>query len=95
MSEVKEVNINDIILELKKRKRKANTKLVQRAFEFANKKHNGQLRKSGEPYIIHPLQVAYILTTIDMDEATICAALLHDIVEDTDVTHEDVIRDLI
>ena len=93
MSEVKEVNINDIISELKKRKRKANTKLVQRAFEFANEKHEGQLRKSGEPYIIHPLQVAYILTTIDMDEATICAALLHDIVEDTDVTHEDVIRD--
>ena len=93
MSEVKEVNITDVISELKKRKRKANIKLVQKAYEFANEKHNGQLRKSGEPYIIHPLQVAYILTTIDMDEATICAALLHDVVEDTDVTHEDVIHE--
>ena len=93
MSEVKEVTIDDVISELKKRKRKANTKLVQRAYEFANEKHNGQLRKSGEPYIIHPLQVAYILTTIDMDEATICAALLHDVVEDTDITHEDIIRE--
>ena len=92
MSEVKEVDITDIISELKKRKRKVNTKLVQRAYEFANEKHSGQLRKSGEPYIIHPLQVAYILTTIDMDEATICAALLHDVVEDTEVTHEDIVR---
>ena len=93
MSEIKEVNINDIITELKNRKRRANIKLVSKAYEFANEKHNGQLRKSGEPYIIHPLQVAYILATIDLDEATICAALLHDIVEDTDVTHQDIIRE--
>ena len=52
-----------------------------------------QKRKSGEPYIIHPLQVAYILTCIDLDESTICAALLHDIVEDTDVTHEDLVKE--
>ena len=93
MSEIKDANINDIIIELKKRKRRANIKLVQKAYEFANEKHKDQLRKSGEPYIIHPLNVAYILTTIDLDEETICAALLHDVVEDTEVTHEDIIKE--
>jgi len=92
MSEMKNANIMDIIRELKKRKRRANVKLVQKAFEFANQNHEGQLRKSGEPYIIHPLNVAYILATIELDEPTICAALLHDVVEDTKVTHQDMIN---
>ena len=92
MSEIKEANINDVLIELKRRKRRANVKLVLSAYNFANNMHKGQLRKSGEPYIIHPLQVAYILTTIDLDESTICAALLHDIVEDTQITHEDVVK---
>ena len=93
MSEIKDATINDLITELKKRKRKANIKLVQKAYEFANINHEGQKRKSGEPYIIHPLNVAYILATLDMDEETICAALLHDVVEDTKVTHQDLINE--
>lgn len=93
MSEIKDADINDIIVELKKRKRRANTKLVQKAYDFAYKNHEGQFRRSGEPYIIHPLNVAYILATIDLDEQTICAALLHDIVEDTENTHEDIVRE--
>ena len=90
---VENATINDIITELKKKKKKANVKLVSKAYEFANKNHEGQYRKSGEPYIIHPLEVAYILTTIGLDEATICAALLHDVVEDTPVTHEDLCKE--
>jgi len=93
LSEVRDTSINDIIIEMKRRKRRANVKLIQKAYEFSNRNHNGQLRKSGEPYIIHPLNVAYILVTAELDEATICAALLHDVVEDTNVTHQDIINE--
>lgn len=66
---------------------------IQRAYETAEKAHGGQLRVSGEPYIIHPLNVASILVGLGMDTETIVAALLHDVVEDTPVTLEDVSRD--
>lgn len=59
------------------------------AYEMANKMHEGQSRTSGEPYITHPLAVAYILLDLGMDTDTICAALLHDVVEDTSATLED------
>lgn len=52
-----------------------------------------QKRKSGEPYIIHPIQVAYVLAGLELDTDTICAALLHDVVEDTETTHEDLIKE--
>src|SRR5699024_10919522 len=64
-------------------------KIIQKAYEYAKEKHGDQLRKSGEPYIIHPLQVAYTLATLGMDDNTICAALLHDVLEDTDATYTD------
>lgn len=64
--------------------------LIVKAFNFANKFHDGQIRKSGEPYIIHPLSVAEILLDLGLDEITLTAALLHDIVEDTDVTLEEI-----
>jgi GTP pyrophosphokinase len=62
------------------------------AYELADKKHAGQKRSSGEDYISHPIAVAYILLDMGMDTDTICAALLHDVVEDTDTTLEDVKR---
>lgn len=52
-----------------------------------------QKRRSGEPYIIHPIQVAYILASLELDTDTICAALLHDVVEDTDTTNEDLVKE--
>ena len=59
------------------------------AYELAAKAHANQVRSSGEPYITHPVAVAYILLELGMDTDTICAALLHDVVEDTDVTLEE------
>ena len=93
MSEVKEMTIKDIIAEMKKHNRKTDTKLITKAYNYAEKHHGDQKRKSGEPYIIHPLQVAYILSTLGLDDATICAALMHDLAEDTDVTIEDISRE--
>ncbi len=58
---------------------------IETAYEFAEKAHRGQVRTSGEPYISHPVAVAYILLEMCMDTDTICAALLHDVVEDTGV----------
>lgn len=63
---------------------------IRKGFEFAEEKHRGQKRNSGEDYIIHPYHVALILAEMNMDPATIVAGLLHDVIEDTDVTYEDV-----
>ena len=82
--------IKDILDKVKRNKRWPDTKLIQRAYNYALEKHGEQKRKSGEPYIIHPTNVAYTIAEIGLDEQTICAALLHDVVEDTEVTYEDV-----
>lgn len=63
---------------------------IKKAYELANKAHEGQTRATGEPYIIHPLAVAYILAELRMDEEGLIAALLHDVVEDTEYTVEDI-----
>jgi GTP diphosphokinase / guanosine-3',5'-bis(diphosphate) 3'-diphosphatase len=63
--------------------------IIQRAYMYSAKVHAGQLRKSGEPYLIHPLEVSYILTHLRLDEASIATGLLHDTVEDTLATLED------
>ena len=62
---------------------------IMSAYEFAAKAHEGQQRSSGQPYIMHPLAVAKILLELGMDTDTVCAALLHDVVEDTEATTED------
>lgn len=63
---------------------------LDRAYLFAREKHTGQFRKTGEPYIIHPVEVAIILSELHMDLQVLTAALLHDVVEDCDVTKEEV-----
>ncbi|MGX7350510.1 RelA/SpoT family protein [Enterococcus canis] len=65
------------------------TAFVEKALEYATKAHEGQTRKSGEPYIIHPIQVAGILAELHMDPQTVATGFLHDVVEDTEVTLED------
>src|SRR5437868_2996902 len=62
---------------------------VRRAYEFGRKLHEGQSRTSGEPYIYHPLAVARILAEMRLDHTTLIAAILHDIIEDTAVSKED------
>ncbi|MCU9534429.1 RelA/SpoT family protein [Streptococcus sp. CSL10205-OR2] len=63
--------------------------LVQKALDFATQAHEGQFRKSGEPYIIHPIQVAAILAQLHLDATTVACGFLHDVVEDTDYTLDD------
>lgn len=67
-------------------KREKNIKLIEDAYNLAKQQHEGQFRMSGEPYINHPLAVAYMLTEIHAGPSTIAAALLHDVVEDTDIS---------
>ena len=93
MSEYKEVGIEDIISVVKKKKGRRDTKIIQKAYDYAKSKHGDQLRKSGEPYIIHPVQVAYTLAELGMDDNTICAALLHDVLEDTDTGYDDLAKE--
>ena len=64
--------------------------IITKAYNCANKAHEGQIRQSGEPYISHPLSVAYILASMNADSDTICAGLLHDTIEDTKLTKEDI-----
>ena len=90
MSEHINHTIEQLLETAKKMNRRADLKLIRRAYDFAKEKHGDQLRKSGEPYIIHPLEVAYILATLGLDESTICAALLHDVIEDTEVTLDQI-----
>ncbi len=72
---------------------KYNMELIEKAYNVAEQYHEGQMRKSGEPYLIHPVAVAQILADLGMDEDTIVAGLLHDVVEDTPYTNEDLRRD--
>lgn len=65
-------------------------KFVNKAYQYAEQAHNGQMRKSGEEYIVHPIQVAGILAEINMDPVTVSAGFLHDVVEDTEHTYEDI-----
>jgi len=90
MSKALDITIRDVLYEARRNNKNIDKNKIFKAYTFADEKHKNQKRKSGESYIIHPLHVAYILASWGLDTQTICAALLHDVVEDTDATYEDI-----
>jgi len=81
--------LTDIVDKVRAYQPQADFDLLHRAFTFAATKHEGQSRKSGEPYITHPTAVASIIADMRLDGASVCAAFLHDVVEDCEVSHEE------
>jgi len=85
--------ITPVVNRLRKSQEGSDTSVVERAFEVAERAHKGQLRKSGDPYITHPVAVAEILLDFGLDVNSIAAALLHDTVEDTSYSQESLRKD--
>lgn len=83
------ISYNDLEEKIKEYLPKEEIEEVEKAYKFAAKMHKGQYRKTGEEYIVHPLFVAHILTSIRADKETLMAGLLHDVIEDTEITKED------
>lgn len=71
----------------------ANAALLRRAYDYGHEMHRGQTRKSGEPYIVHPISVAGIIAELKLDTASVCAGLLHDVIEDTLATKKDLSKE--
>ncbi|GFI17077.1 GTP pyrophosphokinase [Lachnospiraceae bacterium] len=80
----------DLVLRVQKYHPSDDTSLIEKAYHLAAKAHENQVRKSGEPYIIHPLCVAIVLADLEMDKETIAAGLLHDVIEDTIMTEGEI-----
>ena len=88
-----EITIDSIIKKMKENNPKSDSELIKKAYNYAKNNHKEQKRMSGEEYIIHPLSVAYILADLELDDSTIASALLHDVVEDTEITREDIVNE--
>lgn len=88
--ELRQQMLEELIDKVKRANPEANLDLITDVYDLAYESHDGQMRNSGEPFIIHPFHVALILTELHMDTATIVSGLLHDVVEDTEVTTEDI-----
>ncbi|WP_374377013.1 HD domain-containing protein, partial [Tabrizicola sp.] len=83
------IDVEDLIALVRNYNPRCNADLIRRAYAYGMKMHDGQMRKSGEPYFTHPVAVAAILTEQRLDDATIVTALLHDTIEDTRSTYAD------
>lgn len=93
MTDNVKTDLNSLLEKVRTYNNSENLQLVEKAYNFASEKHSGQVRQSGEPYFIHPLHVAHIIADLGLDIQSICAALLHDVVEDTDTTYEDIVSE--
>lgn len=85
--------LEDLLKKLKNNNVAKDLDIVVKAFDFACNKHDGQLRASGEPFFMHPIAVANILADMEFDASSVAAALLHDVVEDTDATDEEILQE--
>ena len=93
MSSEQAMTTEQFVEDLRSINEKYDDPIIIKAFEIANRLHDGQMRKSGEPYIIHPVAVAKILASFGMDKETVVAGVLHDVVEDTEYTREELVED--
>ncbi len=84
------VRFNDIVEEILRYNPQADVEMLERAYVFSAKAHKGQTRRSGEPYLIHPLEVAHILTRMNLDVPSVVSGLLHDTIEDSYVNKEEI-----
>ena len=87
------INNEELLLKVKSYNKFLNTKTLTKAYNFALDAHKNQKRISGDPYVIHPVAVANILTELRLDSATIVTGLLHDTIEDTKATYESVLKE--
>ncbi len=83
----------ELIEKIKSYNPQVDLELINKAYLLAKKHHEGQYRKSGDPYIIHPLEVAGILADIELDQTSIISAILHDIIEDTSIKYEKIVKE--
>ena len=88
-----EVLYDELIASVRKYHPSTDITLIEKAYQIADEAHRGQVRKSGEAYIIHPLCVGIILAELELDKETIVAGLLHDVVEDTVMTTEEIAKE--
>ena len=84
------IRLDDVIGEVRRHHAQADVDLLRRAYVFSAQVHRGQVRRNGEPYLVHPLEVAHIVSKLRLDDASVAAALLHDTVEDTVATPEQI-----
>ncbi|MCV2881612.1 RelA/SpoT family protein [Actibacterium sp. XHP0104] len=87
---MQKIDVEDLITLVRNYNPRTNEDLIRRAYDYGERMHEGQFRKSGEPYFTHPVAVAAILTEMRLDDATIVTALLHDTIEDTRSTYQEV-----
>ena len=87
------INNNELITKVKSYNKFSNVEVLNKAYNFAIHAHKNQKRKSGDPYVIHPIAVANILTDLRLDSATIITGLLHDTIEDTKTTYSSVLKE--
>ena len=87
------IRFEDVLEKVRAYSPDTDVELLRRAYVFSAFEHRGQVRHSGEPYLIHPLEVSLVLADMKLDSTAIAAGLLHDAIEDTPVTDEDVRRE--